>query len=211
MIKREFVLYSHAKTSPEINLKDLPGSTGRLDVVCRCICDALFISGKIREDTRIIVTLTGKPTPPISIMFDGRFLRKVHPDERNIAIFIGKAIKKINSVDKNHRKFSGWNESTPGIFVSRADFCEIISYCIKPRYLLCEYGRDIAELNIDGGCFILGDNRDPPPEIIEKLSPTPESISLGPISLFASQSITVVHNWIDRNIYSEIVSPGRAA
>jgi len=44
---RHFYLKSHAKTSPEINLKDLPGSSGRMDVVARCINAAFWLSHDI--------------------------------------------------------------------------------------------------------------------------------------------------------------------
>ena len=37
-----------AKTTPDFLLKDLPGSGGRMDILCRCLTSALLVSHGIR-------------------------------------------------------------------------------------------------------------------------------------------------------------------
>ncbi len=69
---REFILRaSKALTSPDFNLNDLPSSGGRMDLVCRCISSALWVSNDLRRDTKIFVVLEGPPNPPRTIIFDG--------------------------------------------------------------------------------------------------------------------------------------------
>ena len=47
---REFIFKANKTiTSSDINLKDLPGSCGRLDLLCRCVSDAFFLSHDIGE------------------------------------------------------------------------------------------------------------------------------------------------------------------
>ena len=65
---REFILRaSKTVTNPNyINLNDLPGA-GRLDLVCRCVTNALFISNDMRRDTIIHVVLEGPNYPPKTV------------------------------------------------------------------------------------------------------------------------------------------------
>ena len=62
---RHFYVKSHAKTSPDINLKDLPGSAGRLDIVARCINAAFWLSYGIRKNVVFHTILHGEPNARI--------------------------------------------------------------------------------------------------------------------------------------------------
>ena len=90
---RTFVLWARkAKTTANFSLDDLPGS-GRMDLVCRCISNALCTSDHLRKDTRIYVILEGPPTPPITLLFDGGLLQQLDFDERSIAQHIQNALR----------------------------------------------------------------------------------------------------------------------
>ncbi|MDY7081623.1 MAG: tRNA (pseudouridine(54)-N(1))-methyltransferase TrmY, partial [Halobacteria archaeon] len=79
---RKFVVLGHtAPTEPDFTLNDLPGSAGRLDVLCRCVNSSFFLSHSLREDVRLYLVLQGE----ITLRFEGRELQHLNPDERSTA------------------------------------------------------------------------------------------------------------------------------
>ncbi|KAA0001017.1 MAG: tRNA (pseudouridine(54)-N(1))-methyltransferase TrmY [Thermoplasmata archaeon] len=195
---RHFYVKSHAVTTPEINLKDLPGSAGRLDILARCINASFWLSHDIRRDVVFHTILHGEPSPPVYIRFEGSKLRKVSPDERSIAIFIKKAIERI----KEEKEI----ESTPGIFVSRKNFERLIKeHRDKKYYLLVEDGKYIEHVEIcNEPFFFLGDHKDLDDDEKELLYEyDAEPISLGKRSYLASHCITIINWLLDRKFCRE--------
>ncbi|WP_457611654.1 tRNA (pseudouridine(54)-N(1))-methyltransferase TrmY [Methanocaldococcus sp.] len=196
---REFIFKANkAITSPNINLKDLPGSCGRLDLVCRCVSDSLFLSHDIRRDTVFYSVLCGPPNPPVCIKFVGSELRKVSPDERNIAIFIKKALKKfLETEDKD-----SWIESTPGIYVRKIGFKDLIIEKMeegKNLYYLHKNGESIEKVKIkDNPVFILGDHIGLSEEDEKFLEDKAIKVSLSPLELHANHCIVIIHNILDK-------------
>lgn len=188
---RTFILYSRGWTKP-FSEKDLPGA-GRMDIVCRCISAALFISYTIRRDTRIFISLNGGEKPVI-LCFDGQ-IRKISPDERSIGLWICKTLEKMH--EGGFRK--EWKRTDNGILYAQKSFQKLLTQLIKEGYnfyLLDENGEDIEKTEIkDNPTFILGDNLGIPKgekNFAERFS---EKISLGKTSYLASSCISVVH-WI---------------
>ena len=57
---RKFGIIGHrAQSSGKINLNDLAGSSGRIDVLARAINTGLFLSHGIRRDSEVILHLEG--------------------------------------------------------------------------------------------------------------------------------------------------------
>ena len=93
-MNRRFAIIGHrAQSSGKLNLNDIAGSAGRLDVLVRAVNTGLFLSHGIRNDTDVILHLLGGPGPSRRIWFEGANLRGVHPDERAIAGQVGKALR----------------------------------------------------------------------------------------------------------------------
>jgi len=93
-MERRFAIIGHrAQSSGKINLNDIAGSAGRLDVLVRAVNTGLFLSHGIRNDTDVTLHLLGGPGPSRRIWFEGEKLRGVHPDERAIAGQLGKALR----------------------------------------------------------------------------------------------------------------------
>ena len=85
-MQRRFAIIGHlAPSSGKLNLNDLAGGSGRLDVLVRAVNAALFVSHGIRRDTDITLHLCGGPGPDRRIWFNGDTLSGVRPDERSIA------------------------------------------------------------------------------------------------------------------------------
>ena len=86
MMQRRFAIIGHrAPSTGRLNLNDLAGSSGRMDVLCRAVNAALFLSHGIRQDSDITLHLQGGEGPPRRIWFEGSKIRGLHPDERAIA------------------------------------------------------------------------------------------------------------------------------
>ena len=59
-MERWFAIIGHrAPSSGSLNLNDLAGSGGRMDVLARAVNSALFISHGIREDSHVLLHLMG--------------------------------------------------------------------------------------------------------------------------------------------------------
>jgi tRNA (pseudouridine54-N1)-methyltransferase len=187
---RQFILYAgKAVTSPDFRLDDLPGSGGRMDLVARCISNALWISHALRRDSCIHVVACGNPHPPVVISFYGDLLRGVSPDERNIASWIKLALS-------NKRR-------NPGIRIRRISFQQLIAELASEGaffYVLHEDGREISEVELKAdSVFVLGDHMGLPEseeEFVKRFEH--EKLSLGTTSYLASQCITVMHYELDK-------------
>jgi tRNA (pseudouridine54-N1)-methyltransferase len=190
IISRDFYVKSNAFTFPQINFKDLPGSTGRLDIIARCVNTSFWLSYGIRKNVTFHTILHGVPSPPVYIRFEGDKLKKVTPDERNIAMFIQKSLERM----QDGREI----ESTPGVFVSKKDFKSILEdNRDKDIYFLEETGEHIKTIKIsDTPFFVLGDNKDlqdSEKNILHTYGAQPVSIGLQPY--LSSHCITVL-NWL---------------
>lgn len=189
---RAFAVLSHTgPLTPDFPLADLPGSAGRLDILCRCATEALLLSHGIRRDVRLYFVIRGQ----LLIKLDGSTLRYLNPDERSTAALIRKAIARAQGLPPGE-----WTPSTPGISVRwgglRDVRAELEVKGFSP-YLLEEGGKFIREVPFPGRvAFFLSDHRDFTPEDLAALDGLPR-ISLGPHSLQAQTCIALVHNELD--------------
>jgi len=75
---RGFLVVGNKAVTKPFSLKDLAGSAGRMDILCRCVAQALFISHGIRKDSEIYLLLLGKPDPPKALKW-GYSYKAVQP------------------------------------------------------------------------------------------------------------------------------------
>ncbi|MDP7079633.1 MAG: hypothetical protein QF415_07065 [Candidatus Undinarchaeales archaeon] len=203
---RRFVLLSHAVTTPEFTLKDLAGSAKRMDVVCRAVQAALFLSHGIRTDTTLFAVLHGPPRPPVTVKLDGALLRKVHPNERVLGIFMQKALRAVATVPEGD-----WVESTPGIFVRRGGLAVLLDELGGRVCLMREGAPDLRGTKVpEDAVFVLGDYLDPEADWLTGLERRdPLYVSVGPRSVFASHAMVLVHNELDRSEGTDTRSDGK--
>jgi tRNA (pseudouridine54-N1)-methyltransferase len=190
---RQFVVSGHdVPTTPDFSLDDLAGGAGRLDVLCRCVNAAFFLSHAIREPVRIHLVLADAFT----ITFDGGDLRRLNPDERSTAALIRTALE--------HREDAIGHmpaDSTPGVSIRRLGF--------EPTLERVAERATIVELHEDGDpvvdveppahpAFVLSDHHDFTAREAELLAERADRrVRLGPELLHADHAITVAHNWLD--------------
>lgn len=200
---REFILLAlKAKTSPDFDLDNLPAE-GRIDLACRTVSNALYVSMHIRKDTIIHVCLNGSPTEqsPKIVSFDGASLVGMEFDERSVAKFLQKALAAGMNLKLGERI-----EVQPGLSVSKNAFETLVrekSEEGKQMIYLDEKGKDIREFKFkENPVFILGDFIGVPKnteKLLKRLDA--EKMKLGPVMLFASHCPVIVHNELDRREY----------
>ena len=192
---RDFVIIGHkAKTNGDFSLNDLPGSAGRMDILCRCVSSALFISFGMRRDVNVNLLLLGDPDSGKIIRFEGLNLKYLNPDERSSGSLIQKALQK-NAIKQ-------YTNSTPGVWIRKGDLESMLSE-FEGRMLLYlrEDGEDFRKFACDtqDPIFILGDHTGVTEEEEGQiLKGGAKIISVGPISLHSNHCITLVHNELDR-------------
>jgi tRNA (pseudouridine54-N1)-methyltransferase len=190
---RQFVVVGHdAPTTPEFSLDDLAGAAGRLDVLCRCVSAALFLSHDIREDVRVHLVLGDEYT----ITIDGSSVRRLNPDERSTAALLRKALGEREEAI-GHVPV----ETSPGITLTRRGFAPTLDDVAGDGTVvqLHEDGDPVvdAEPPTDP-VFVLSDHHDFTDEERETLADhTDRRLSLGPRPLHANHAITVAHNYLD--------------
>ena len=190
-----FLVIGHrVRTDGDFNLNDLSGSTGRLDILLRCINAAFMLSNDIRRDVELYLLLLGEPEPPKVLRFSGKELKHLNPDERSTASLVKRALEK----KLGEREI----RSTPGVFVRKAGLSDLLD-TLEPRRIvyLRESGMGITQAVIgNDDVFVLGGQENLSPEEESILGASSEIIilSLGPRSLHAGHCVTIVLSELDR-------------
>ncbi len=205
-MKTFLITANNAFTGKNLNEKDLPGAGGRMDIVCRCVSSALWLSGSLRNDTEFAAVLGGKPNPPMTLVFRPEKLKRISPDERNIAFAIKKALDLANEPPENARGFGKVkNETSQGIEVQNKGFEETLSALAEDKnvFFLDFDGTDIRQIESKkpekDSLWVLGDNKGLDPDqkkLLEKINAKP--VSLGSKEYLSSQCITFVNMELDR-------------
>jgi tRNA (pseudouridine54-N1)-methyltransferase len=192
---RAFLIVGNKAVTKPFSLKDLAGSAGRMDIICRCIAQALFISHGIRRDVEVYVLLLGEPDPPKALKIVGSEVRYMAPDERNIGGIIRKALGL--KVDDS------WRRSTPGVYIARKNLNDLLEELSKKYNVvyLREDGIDIRDVacGLENPLFVLGDHiglRDEDEKTVMNYAKIVVSVSK--LSLQADQCIVIVHYELDR-------------
>ncbi len=192
-IRRLFVVVGNKAVTSPFNLNDMPGSAGRMDIMCRCIAQSLFVSHGIRKDSAVCLIFKGKPNPPKAILVKGSEVKYMAPDERNIGGILRKALElRVNE---------GWTKSTPGVYVSKKGIKDVLDELEGFEiFYLREDGEDVRNVRFgEKVAFVLGDHiglsEEDEREVLKKTS---KIVRLSPISLQADQCIVIAHYELDR-------------
>jgi len=190
---RQFVVIGHdAPTTPEFSLDDLAGAAGRLDVLCRCVTSAFFLSHAIREDVRVHLVLADEYT----VTFDGRELRRLNPDERSTAALVRKALEEREEAI-GHIPV----ETSPGVSLTRRGFAGTLEDVASDGTVVQLHEGGDAVVDVEPPAdpvFLLSDHHDFEAAEADRIAAAAdEVVSLGPEPLHADHAITVAHNYLD--------------
>src|SRR3989344_1758143 len=196
---REFIYYSRtAPTSGSYIQQDLQKS-GRIDIAIHIVIASFFLSHKIRTDTKLHLLFAGPPDPSKHLLLqpvtEGKTgIDKIYLAKKDVSGVLKKMLYKFKEGENN--------EVFPGFWIERKGFLELIKEMIeegKNLYVLDAGGEDIRTVEIkENPVFILGDHRGLPEKEFKRLKKICTPVSIGPKVYFASQTVAVVNNELDR-------------
>lgn len=196
---RRFVfLGQKATASPDFLLDDLPGTSGRLDVLLRCVRAATLFSHGLRRDVVVYLVLQGGPRAPRVLRLSGAEAKFIRPDERSLATLVKKVLASEADVPGE-----GFVEVKAGIFLARGGLEAVLADLGGATPYVLEEGaadlRDDAELGGHDAAFFLGDHLGFDAETRARLSAAgARPVGVGPVSLHAEDVVTLVSNELDR-------------
>ena len=200
MTRRFVIIGQKATASPEFSLIDIAGTSGRLDILLRCLRSALLVSHGLRRDTVVYLVLLGGELAPRVLRVDGQHVRFIRPDERMLAILVQKALARMPP----DAELGVWNEIRPGLAVARGGLETVLADLgakAPQAYVLEENARDLrdAALAFEDVVVFVGDHHgfdEATRARLEALGAI--AIGVGPVSIHADDAITVVCNEMDR-------------
>ncbi|MDB5218912.1 MAG: hypothetical protein JWO86_6839 [Myxococcaceae bacterium] len=200
MTRRFVIVGQKATASPSFSLIDIAGTSGRLDILLRCLRSALLVSHGLRRDTIVYLVLLGGELAPRVLRVDGRHVRFIRPDERMLAILVQKALAR-SAPDAEPGVFV---EIRPGLAVARGGVDAVLAdlgTAPLATYVLEEDARDLRDgpLASDDVVVFVGDHHGFDEATRARLEAVGAiAIGVGPISVHADDAITIVCNEMDR-------------
>lgn len=194
---RSFVIIGQTATaSADFRLDDLPGSSGRLDVLLRCIRAALLVSHGLRAEVRVYLVLRGGPVAPRVLRVDSGSAKFIRPDERSLALLVQKTL--AAATDELGHDFT---ELRPGMALARGDIdCVLADLKGAALYVLDEDAPDIRQATLhDDAAYFIGDHGGFASGDVERLRTLgATALSIGPISLHSDDVVAVLSNELAR-------------
>lgn len=198
---QSFVLIGQTATaSADFRLDDLPGSSGRLDVLLRCIRAALLVSHGLRADVRVYLVLRGGPQAPRVLRVDSGSAKFIRPDERSLALLVQKTL--AAAPDTLGGDFV---ELRPGMALARGDLdCVLADLKGAALYVLEEGAPDIRDASPrDDATYFIGDHAGFAAGDVERLKTLGAgALSIGPVSLHSDDVVAVLSNELARRRHS---------
>lgn len=216
MVRNFAIIGQKASSTEDFILDDLPGTSGRLDVLVRCLRAAMLPSHGLRRGVVVYLVLLGGPLAPRIVRVDGAGVQFLRPDERSLAVRVKKVLASRaddpapadaarDGATPADRRVSvpPWVTVRPGFAVTRGGFERVIDDVDGATpYILDEGAPDIRDergLGVTHGLFVLGDHIGLPDDVRARLeSLGARRISIGPVSVHADDVVTLVTNELDR-------------
>jgi len=165
---------------------------GRIDISIHSIISALFLSHDFRRDVKMHLVFYGMPDPPKHIEI--QIEEKTPVSKKDVAKIIQILLYKYKKGKKT--------EVLPGCFIEKKSFLKVVEELEMQGnkiFILDRKGEDIRKIKIPKNCvFVLGDHEGLPKKEIKRLKKIATKISVGNKTYFASHTITIVNNEIDR-------------
>jgi tRNA (pseudouridine54-N1)-methyltransferase len=195
---RSFVVLGQtALASDDFALDDLPSTSGRIDVLLRCVRAAVLFSHGIRHDVVVYLVLGGGGRAPRVLRLRGADAKFVRPDERSLATLVKKVL--ATRVDGYT---SGFVDVRPGIAIASGGLkLVLLDVEGSAMYVLEEGASDLRDEPpwLGDASFFLGDHRGFDRSTRAELARAgARPISVGPVSLHTEDAIAIVSNEIDR-------------
>lgn len=196
---REIIYYSRTAPTAGNYIKDDLQESGRIDIAVHTVIAAFFLSHKIRTDVKLHMLFAGPPTPPRHLelmpVTEGKTgIDKIYLAKKDISSVLKKMLYKYKEGEKK--------EVFPGFWIEKLGFLELVKKLHEQKrniYVLDADGEDIRSAEIkENPIFILGDHKGLPEKELKRLQKICLPISIGKRTYFASQTISILNNELDR-------------
>ena len=196
---REFIYYSRTAPTAGNYIGENLQESGRIDIAIHTVIATFFLSHAIRTDAKLHLCFAGPPTPPRHLemkpVTEGQTgVDKIYLAKTNVSAVIKKMLYKYRK-GENHEVF-------PGFWIEKKGFLELANKLAdegRNIYALDPKGEDIRTVEIGANpIFILGDHKGLPAKELKRLKKLYVPVSIGPKTYFASQTIAIVNNELDR-------------
>lgn len=191
---REFFYFSrNARTSGNFN--DLM-EAGRIDIAIHIIIMSFFVSNATRSNVKLHLFFYGQPDPPKHLEF-GPF--KQEEDIENISKKdLSGLLKRMLYKYKKGIK----NQPFKNCWIEKKDMFKELNELKKGKrniYILDDKGEDIRNIKLgENPIFVLGDQEGFNKKEMKELEQIGQKISIGNITYFASQTLAIIQNELDR-------------
>ena len=173
------------------NFSDLM-KAGRMDIAIHSFIQGVFLSHDFRKDVKFHFIFYGQPDPPKHIEIQVKDETVI--SKKDVANLIKKILYKYKPGEKT--------EVFPGCFVEKKSFLKVVEELYdggNQIFILDKSGEDIRKTEINKDCaFVLGDQDGFPKKEMRRLKQISELVSVGPKTYFASQTVAIVNNELDR-------------
>lgn len=196
---REFIYYSRTAPTAGSYIKEDLQQSGRIDIAVHSVIAAFFLSHKMRTDVKLNLIFAGPPDPvkhlELKPVTEGQTgIDKIYLSKKGVEGILKKMLYKYKPNIKN--------EVFPGYWIQKKPFLTLTEELFKEGrniYLLDPDGEDLRTIEIkENPIFILGDHRGIPGKEFKRLKQISTPVSIGKRTYFASQTIVIVNNELDR-------------
>ncbi len=196
---REFLYYSRSAPTTGKSIGDDLMKSGRLDIAIHTVIATFFLSHEVRADTKLHLIFTGMPDPPKHLEFQPvtkgtTGVDKIYLNKRDVATIIKKMLYKYRAGLKH--------EVFPGYWIEKKGLLEIVKELHaagKHLYILDAQGEDLRTVDIrPHPVFVLGDHLGLPSKELKRLKQLCTPVSIGKELYFASHTVAIVNNELDR-------------
>jgi len=184
---------ARCRTADDFLIRDVPGTSGRLDVVCRVLAATFRTAPDLSPFLEFLAVLGGPPNPPLLLRVGGVSDQGIPEGELALAVISKGLLNLHRTVGKG--QLAAW----PQFSVSRQGFEETLRQVAKDGAQVCylvERGTPLesTELNLAKPLvFVLGDDRGLPLEHEALLSRYPvKEVATGKQSLLGSHVVSLL-------------------
>jgi tRNA (pseudouridine54-N1)-methyltransferase len=184
---------ARCRTADDFLVRDVPGTSGRLDVVCRVLAATFRAVPELTPSLEFLAVLGGPPDPPLLLRVGDVSDQGIPEGELSLAVILKSLLNLRRTAAR--RQLSTW----PQFSLSRQGFEETLEQAARKGTQVCylvERGTPLESVGLNLAkplVFVLGDDRGLPQEHEALLSRIPvQEIAMGKQSLLGSHVVTLL-------------------
>lgn len=199
---RTFVLRARAAPTDSARLLAAVGGEAHVEILAHALMNAVFVAQSHRPGVVVFLVLESTQDYSRTIRFDADAMHGFGGfDERALLGKIAQALDASRGMGKEETR-----PVEPGVSVRTIAFERLVQELAADHalYVMDRKGTPIREQGFgDSPCFLLTDHIPMPKKAFSSLERLgTQRISLGPVMLFASQCVTLIHHELDQRAFA---------